>query len=211
MENLTFCHESSPPWTIIHGFYASMGGFTLPLSSRGSIASELKTPIFRSECRRLTLTARGVALLADCNLLPDIERKFLKDKSKSDGLSKFIACIQAAWLVVQVIGRLKLGLQVTLLEINTIGHVLCALVIYILWWHKPRMVLEPLVLDGGWAGPLCAYMYMSSRISHQDTACLGSLATPATKPEMLSVAFFPTTPCNHPPGVAKQHREVSIR
>lgn len=105
-----------------------MGGFTFLLGN---------LTIFKSENKRLTLTARGVALLADCDLLPNIGTEYLNDKSKSDGLSKFITCAQVAWLIVQVIGRLVLGLQVTLLEINTLGHVLCALIIYVLWWHKP--------------------------------------------------------------------------
>lgn len=122
-----------------------MGCFAL---NPTNLTTDTGTPILTPEHKRLTLTARGVALLADCGLLPEIETNYLKDKSKSDGLSKLIACVQAAWLIVQVVGRLVLGLQVTLLEINTLGHVFCALLIYLLWWHKPRMVQVPISLDG---------------------------------------------------------------
>lgn len=146
-------------------------------------------------CKRLTLTARGIALLAECKVLPNIEEEFLKDKSKSDGLSKFLACIQAAWLIVQVIGRLIVGIQVTLLEVNTLGHVFCALIIYVLWWHKPRMVLKPVVFDGDWVGPLCAYMYMSSRISGQEISKIGVPVGDHAIPEIASLAFYPQQRC----------------
>lgn len=99
-----------------------MGGFTFPSSS------------LRANSGRLTLTTRDVALLAECKLLPDMEREDILDKSKSDSLSKFIACFQAAaWMIVQVIGRVIMGLVVTELEINTLGLVFCALIMYVLW------------------------------------------------------------------------------
>lgn len=190
----SFCRDPPSPWTLVHGFYAGMGGFTISLSN---LTTKQMTPMVKSDYKRLTLTARGIALLADCGLLPDIEKEYFDDKSKSDGLSKLIACLQAAWLVVQVIARLSRGLQVTLLEINTLGHVLCALIIYVLWWHKPRMVLEPTKLAGNWIGPLCAYMYMSSRISGQTTHAAGTLKDIAIVPEMSSLAFFPGKRCEH--------------
>lgn len=185
-----------------------MGGFTF---SHSSLTTNRTTPMVNSDCKRLTLTARGIALLADCELLPDIERKYLDDKSKSDGLSKFIACVQAAWLIVQVIARLSLGLQVTLLETNTLGHVLCALIIYVLWWHKPRMVLEPTKLEGDWVGPLCAYMYMCSRISGQRMDSAGTLQDAAIVPEMSSIAFFPGKQCEHSVNIVKECRNITAR
>ena len=93
---MRFERRDLAPWTIVHGFCAGMGCFAFQVDS---LTTDSGAPVIGSSCRRLTLTARGVALLADCGLLPDIERKYLNDKSKSDGLSKFIACIQAAWLI----------------------------------------------------------------------------------------------------------------
>ena len=191
---------------MVHGFYAGMGGFTFPLAS---LTANARPPIFKSECKRLTLTARGVALLAECDLLPNIEKGDLDDKSKADGLSKSIACVQAAWLMVQVIGRLALSLQVTLLEINTLGHAFCALVIYLLWWHKPRNVFKPIELKGDWVGPLSAYMYMSSEVSGQTKETAGTLTTPATQPEMAYVAFFPGKASNDSVNTIKNHDGIS--
>lgn len=123
MQNILSSPDSpAPPWSLAHGFYAGMGGFTFPSSS------------LRANSGRLTLTTRDVALLAECKLLPDMEREDILDKSKSDSLSKFIACFQAAaWMIVQVIGRVIMGLVVTELEINTLGLVFCALIMYVLW------------------------------------------------------------------------------
>ena len=159
-----------------------MGGITFPSSS------------LRADSGRLTLTTQGVALLAECELLPDIEREDILHKNKSDGLSNFIVCVQAIWIIVQVIGRLIMGLGVTQLEINTLGHIFCALIVYVLWWLKPRLVKEPTTLAGDWVGPLCACMNMSSRISGgRNTA--NKDEDRKTNPETSSVAFFPGRPC----------------
>lgn len=171
-----------------------MGCFTfLPKS----LATDTGTPILSSCCKCLTLTSRGVALLADCGLLPDINKRYLNDKSRSDGLSKFIACVQAAWLIVQVVGRLILGLQVTLLEVNTLAQVFGTLIIYVLWWHKPRMVQEPINLDRDWLGPLCAYMYMSSSTSGQAMGPEAISNDANIEPEVCTVALFPEEPCKY--------------
>lgn len=115
--------------------------------------------------QRLTATAHGVLLLAKCGLLPDIDEREIKDKSKTDGLAKALVLLQATWMLLQTLGRLATGIPTTLLEVNTIGHILCAFVIYLLWWSKPREIHEPTVLKGDWVDSMCAYMYMSSRMS----------------------------------------------
>jgi hypothetical protein len=133
-----------------HSFYAGMGGFVI--ESNGSSAD--RGMPFIPGSQRLTLSARGVAFLARCGHLPNIPEDDIVDKSKADGLAKFLVCLQAAWMVVQVIARLVLGLPVTLLEVNILGHVLCAFVIYMLWWRKPRLVYESTKLEGEWVEPL---------------------------------------------------------
>ena len=42
---------------------------------------------------------------------------------------------------------------------------MCAVLMYVMWWHKPLAPKEPFVLAGDWVKPLCAYMYMSSEMS----------------------------------------------
>lgn len=103
-------------WTKTHDFFACTGGFAFDLSE-----SEAFVP---RECpTRLTITARGMALLARCGHLPDIPRVDILDKSKANDLAKALVMIQAFWMLVQVLGRLIVKLPVTLLEVNTIAHV----------------------------------------------------------------------------------------
>ncbi|KAF7954809.1 uncharacterized protein EAE97_000068 [Botrytis byssoidea] len=99
------------PWTIVHGFYAGMGGFVFDFEN-----SEDNTPQFIPNYQRLTLTACGVNLLAECGYLPDITRREILDKSKADTMAKLLVILQAGWMLVQVIGRLVTGLPVTFLE-----------------------------------------------------------------------------------------------
>ncbi|CAG8971201.1 hypothetical protein HYALB_00010574 [Hymenoscyphus albidus] len=173
-------------WTMVHSFYAGMGGFVVepdgPANEGGPV---------------LTVSARGMAFLARCGHLPNISKDDIKDKSKADGLAKSFVCIQAGWMVVQVLGRVINDLPVTLLEVNTLGHVLCALIIYLLWWYKPRMVREPTKLEGDWVAPLCAYMYMSSKISGKKSRHAGLLRQTWYEPEISDLTFF-TQPAPSP-------------
>jgi hypothetical protein len=112
-------------WTKTHSFFASTGGFAIDIDEsyiEGTESSQ--TAFLPSDCpRRLTLTARGIALLAACGRLPDIPQADILDKSKADGLAKAVVVIQACWMLLQVLGRVIARLPVTLLEVNTVAHV----------------------------------------------------------------------------------------
>lgn len=178
-------------WTLAHSYYASMGGFVfeqefLPQGSKNLFDAP----------ERLTLTASGVLLLAKCGHLPDLNRETIWDKSKADGLAKALVCLQAAWMVLQILGRLVAHESITLLEVNTLGHIFCALVIYILWWKKPKGVKVPTVLEGPWTGPLAGYMYMSSRISGRKTSGFIKLSQ-WVKPELSEFGWYPISETDH--------------
>jgi len=72
---------------------------------------------------------RPLAELSDD--LPNLGIRAIQDRSKADTLSKSLACIQALYIVLQTLGRLISDLPVTALEINTIGHVICALAMFV--------------------------------------------------------------------------------
>jgi len=76
------------------------------------------------------------------DLLPGISETQIRDKSKASGLAKTLVCIQAAWFCMQCIVRLTQGLTISLLELNTFAHALCAFIVYILWWNKPLDIEE---------------------------------------------------------------------
>jgi hypothetical protein len=134
-----------------HSFFAIMGGFVVDHSLHST--------------ERASLTGKAILHTARTeNTLLDIPRSSIDDRSKCDGLGKMLVCVQAGYIILQIVGRLESGLAVTLLEINTLGHILCALLLYTFWFNKPLDVKEPMVLTPRWAVPLDAIWSMRNRI-----------------------------------------------
>jgi hypothetical protein len=114
---------------------------------------------------RLNLTAEGVRMMSFLGRLPDVPESQIEDKSKADGLAKMIVVLQAGWMVIQTIARVQQKLPVTLLEINTIGHVICAFALYAMWWSKPLDIKDPtLIRREEWMDRFVSTMYMCSPI-----------------------------------------------
>ncbi|KAL9113059.1 MAG: hypothetical protein Q9227_002671 [Pyrenula ochraceoflavens] len=126
------------PWTLRHGFVAAMGGLAVQFTE------------YQDD--KLFLTYDGKALfLAQYSpeLLPRISLEEIEDYSKANAMAKAIACLQTAWFCIQTIFRMSAGYPVSLLELNTFGHAICALIIYVLWWYKPFDLPKPFVIDQG--------------------------------------------------------------
>jgi hypothetical protein len=133
-----------------------------------------------TECEKqyeqLTLTADGVFLLAKyCpEAIPDLSEEQINDQSKTNGVAKFLVCVQALWFCIQCISRLSFGLSISLLELNTFGHSICALMLAFLWWKKPLDVAQPTLIsikgDPKYEeemSRLCAFMCMASALDDQ--------------------------------------------
>ncbi|KAL8675470.1 MAG: hypothetical protein Q9168_000171 [Polycauliona sp. 1 TL-2023] len=180
------------PWSRLHSFYANMGGFVFDLDDPylGNAKS------FTNRASRLTLTPRGVALLAACGYLPKISTEDILDKNKSDNLSKVLSVLQALWMLTQIITRLYSKLHITLLEVNTLAHIICAIIIYVLWWNKPKLINEPTKIRGDWVAPIAAYMFMSSQISGWKRTRPGILKKDWIDPEFSVLAFQPPISLN---------------
>ncbi|KAF2797184.1 hypothetical protein K505DRAFT_236065, partial [Melanomma pulvis-pyrius CBS 109.77] len=139
------CGNEAPqarhPWTWTHSFYAVMGGFAF--DTRG-----VENNYLPRNRRRMILTPEGVSFLLDRypSLFPDISDAELRDKSKASALTKTLVCLQAGWFCVQWATRWSQNMSVSLLELNTLAHSLCALIIYLLWWDKPLDIEEPTVI-----------------------------------------------------------------
>lgn len=104
-------------------------------------APKLQRSSFGSRC---TLTPRGVLRLAELGKLPDsYTSRTVEDKSKASFLAKFVVCFQALWIIIQVGGRYATNLPVTLLELYTVLHTICAVAMYIIWIDKPFDVNQP--------------------------------------------------------------------
>ncbi|KIP03894.1 hypothetical protein PHLGIDRAFT_59051, partial [Phlebiopsis gigantea 11061_1 CR5-6] len=123
-------------WTIVHAFYAVMGGFIV----------DTKEPIsvFGNETR-FVLTANGISHIIKLypHLIPDISEISLQDRSKADSISKALLVMQVLYFCMSCILRRVESLNLTLLEITTLAHALCALLTYAVWWKKPLNVWEP--------------------------------------------------------------------
>ena len=143
----------------MHAHFAVMGGFCFDTTNA-------EPNFLPGDRTRVTLTSRGICSLAELapELLPDISKEQILDKSKADEFGKTLACLQALWFCTQCITRLATGLSITLLELNTFSHALCALLAYAFWWSKPHDVNEPVLIHGPAMHTICAAMCMRSRM-----------------------------------------------
>lgn len=104
-----------------YSFYVVIGGFVVDVSGIHDIYK-----IF-------TLTPSAILKLARNDHFIDIPNHAIQDKSKADVLAKGLVCFQVTWLMVQCIARSAYGYPLSLLEIRTSVHVVCALAMYIFW------------------------------------------------------------------------------
>lgn len=75
-----------------------------------------------------------------------MHEKEIADKGKASLVAKVLVCAQAIWMVLQCISRKASGLPVTMIELNVVMHVVCAVVMCGFWWNKPLDAGEPIVL-----------------------------------------------------------------
>lgn len=142
-----------------HSFYAGMGGFVIDTEDRDLPDLIDKNP-------RLSLTAQGVLFLANHGHdMSYISETSIKDRSKADGLAKLLVCLQSGYMIVQYAGRLAAHLPMTLLEINTLGHVLCALIMYLFWREKPQDIHDATIIPVKNIREITAFMFERSLLN----------------------------------------------
>lgn len=120
---------------MVHGHYFAMGG----------LAVEFR-PYRRVERYIIDVETFNKFLSELPESIPAITEEEIMDKSKANGLAKALVCLQAGWFCVQCVNRIFQGLSISLLELSTLGHSLCALLMYLLWWDKPLNIQEPTIL-----------------------------------------------------------------
>lgn len=121
-------------WSLSMAFFAVSGGFQVGGHEWMTIDGKILTP-------------EGVLLLAEKGFLIHVDEKIVDDKSKRDGLANFLILLQIFWIFTQVFARIAWRLPVTLLEWNTVAHVICALVLFCFWWPKPIDVFYPEMIE----------------------------------------------------------------
>ncbi len=82
-----------------------------------------------------TLSPRGVGELAKFDIKPFmVSHALIEDRSKSDTLQKTLVLLQISWMAAQCIARKVHDLPITLLELHTMVHVVCAMLMYGFWF-----------------------------------------------------------------------------
>ena len=94
---------------------------------------------------RLTLTPCGVINLADICGYHNFKSRpdQVTDKSKADNLAKLLVFLQVIWIGLSCINRWINDFKLSVLEVHTLAHALCALVMWGFWFHKPLEVRSP--------------------------------------------------------------------
>jgi hypothetical protein len=136
-----------PGWTRAHGFFLVMGGFQLfersdPPSQLADERNDHATHAVGRFVRILDF--RDVLEHKLETIIPFVTEEEIKDKGKSDALSKFIVLLQTSWFIIQCIARGIKHLPLTELEIVTLAYAMLNLFVYIFWWDKPYNVGCPI-------------------------------------------------------------------
>jgi hypothetical protein len=76
-----------------------------------------------------------------------LDTQSITERSKADALAKFLICVQALWMAINVVARKASGLPSTLIELNVVVHVVVTVVVYGMWWYKPLGVQNPIILN----------------------------------------------------------------
>ncbi|KLO14048.1 hypothetical protein SCHPADRAFT_827007, partial [Schizopora paradoxa] len=124
------------PFTLKHGFYATMGGFAF----KKSVSEDGR---WCSRPQKLTIKGVKFVMQHAPDLIPDIPITSITDRSKSNSLGKTLLAVQVAWFCLNCASRLAECLPLSLLEVSTLAHGLFTLSSYAMWWSKPLSVEEP--------------------------------------------------------------------
>ncbi|KIM28286.1 hypothetical protein M408DRAFT_23986 [Serendipita vermifera MAFF 305830] len=176
-----------PEWTRTHGFFMIMGGFHLFRLPADALSTQFPpstpfprpppNPLFNKVSFKPSessdfVVPTGLHSRKDevpvCPLkledfTPDLLKAIapseteLKDRGKSDALTKLIVLVQTLWFVVQCIARGVQHLPLTELEVVTLAYTMLNFFIYVFWWDKPRNVECPI------------RVYKTSTASHKES------------------------------------------
>jgi hypothetical protein len=158
-----------------HSHYALMGGFAIIPGEKNSFGYHRFLPAY-PYFKHLTITPDGLEFIAnlDIELVPNTSESEIRDKSNANGLGKALVCIQAFWFCIQCVTRLCQGLEISLLELNTFAHAICAFLMYLLWWDKPLDIEEPTLIESDEKIPAIALLCMASEFGYKrkcDNGC----------------------------------------
>ncbi|RDW64570.1 uncharacterized protein DSM5745_09981 [Aspergillus mulundensis] len=76
-----------------------------------------------------------------------LTEKQIRDKNKSDSITKLITLFQVLWFVATCIMRAANALPLSQLESMTLSYIPLFAITYFFWWEKPKDVFAPTVVD----------------------------------------------------------------
>ena len=119
-------------WTMRQSFFADMGGVRVRLRDD-----------------EFPVTSKHIYALLSLELvkLDTINPAAIGDRSKTDGVAKLFTILQICWFLLQSVSRLKQHIALTSMELSTIAFIVCTMGTNIMWWHKPKDVFIPIVLE----------------------------------------------------------------
>ncbi|CZR54634.1 uncharacterized protein PAC_04518 [Phialocephala subalpina] len=126
---------SQHKFDLAYAYYALMSSFAVDISH------------LHNSIERATLTANGLLFLAQEGHFIDLPPESIEDHSKANFFTKTLVCIQVLWVVGQAIERTIAGYPLCILEIHTLVHAFCALVMYSLWACKPYDIQRPTLVQ----------------------------------------------------------------
>lgn len=119
-----------------YGFFVVMGGLEVSISE------------IHDDIEKIRLSAKGVLQLAELGYPLYVPGAIIDDKGKANLIQKSLVLLQVTWMATQCITRRAYGLPLTLLEIHTMVHVVCAIVMYFFWFYVRTLVLFALPPSG---------------------------------------------------------------
>lgn len=81
------------------------------------------------------LTPDAILQFAREGVFFDISPETISDRSKANLLGKGLVCMQVIWFLIQCVARAAARYPLVLIEVHTMVHVVCALMMYALWWE----------------------------------------------------------------------------
>lgn len=136
--NCTCTRAISQRWTVVHSYYAQMGGLVFcDFSKQHAMTASHLTQRFK--------WYHGDAMHPIMHLF--LGMNDILDKSKADWLLKGLAVLQVTWIIINVIIRHITRLPISQIEIATVAFAIMAILTYIANWWKPKDISQPTMLQ----------------------------------------------------------------
>lgn len=134
--------EAATKWTLTHCYFANMGGFYI--RDRDRQPSIPKDDLSIANEPTKLLTANDFVEYWQHISVPCLSEDDLKDKSKTDYLTRALAVIQISQLILSLIFRHIQHLAFSQLETLTLAFAICGVLTYVCYWFKPQNVQRPI-------------------------------------------------------------------